>query len=154
MSKDTTRVSERTTRLREEFGARFRECLKRAGLEKITNEALLLEVNSRLTKEPVTVHAVRKWKVGEAIPGDANLTILATWLNVAPEWLRFGNVPTCSQPVSITQIDHSILRELSTLRDENKELVRQLVSQLLAHRLKLRDSPSYRRDASGTPMGS
>jgi hypothetical protein len=34
---------------------------------------------------------VRKWLVGESIPTQDKLRILANWLGVTAEWLRYGN---------------------------------------------------------------
>ena len=48
------------------------------------------EYNSRSNQPPVTTHAARKWLMGEAIPTQDRITILADWLNVSPSWLRFG----------------------------------------------------------------
>lgn len=38
----------------------------------------------------MTVHAVRKWLVGEACPTQARILRLSELLAVDPSWLRFG----------------------------------------------------------------
>jgi hypothetical protein len=48
------------------------------------------EYNSRSHQLPITSHAARKWLMGEAIPNQDRLQVLAEWLNVSPSWLRFG----------------------------------------------------------------
>jgi len=48
------------------------------------------EYNRHNNQAPVTTHAARKWLMGEAIPTQDRITILADWLNVSPSWLRFG----------------------------------------------------------------
>lgn len=34
--------------------------------------------------------AARKWLKGEAIPTQDKIHILARWIGVSPQWLRFG----------------------------------------------------------------
>jgi hypothetical protein len=48
------------------------------------------EYNSRSHQLPITSHAARKWLMGEAIPNQDRLQVLAEWLNVSPSWMRFG----------------------------------------------------------------
>jgi hypothetical protein len=48
------------------------------------------EYNSRSNQPPITVHAARKWLIGQAIPTQDRVQILAEWLNVSASWLRFG----------------------------------------------------------------
>jgi hypothetical protein len=48
------------------------------------------EYNIRSNQPPITSHAARKWLMGEAIPTQDRLQVLADWLNVSPSWLRFG----------------------------------------------------------------
>ena len=52
--------------------------------------SLLRKFNVRFAGRPVTVHAARKWLVGEAIPTQEKLRTLADWLGVPADWLRFG----------------------------------------------------------------
>lgn len=49
------------------------------------------EFNIRNPQQPVTNHAARKWITGESIPSQQRLQVLATWLKVTPNWLRFGD---------------------------------------------------------------
>jgi hypothetical protein len=48
------------------------------------------EYNIRSNQPPITSHAARKWLMGEAIPTQDRLQVLADWLSVSPSWLRFG----------------------------------------------------------------
>ena len=49
------------------------------------------EFNLLSPQAPVSVHAARKWIMGESIPTQRRLQVLAAWLKVAPNWLRFGD---------------------------------------------------------------
>jgi hypothetical protein len=55
------------------------------------------EYNSRSNRPPVTTHAARKWLMGEAIPTQDRIQVLAEWLNVSASWLRFGDDGVDSQ---------------------------------------------------------
>lgn len=48
------------------------------------------EFNQRYWGAPVSFQAVRRWLLGEAIPTQDRLQVLAEWLDVDPHWLRFG----------------------------------------------------------------
>jgi hypothetical protein len=49
------------------------------------------EFNALSPQAPVSAHAARKWIMGESIPTQQRLQVLAAWLKVAPNWLRFGD---------------------------------------------------------------
>jgi hypothetical protein len=119
-------------RERAAFSARLTEALRGAGFEQINCSALAQEFNSRTPDNYVTVHAVRKWMVGEAIPSQENLIVLARWLAVNPEWLRYGSLST---PVHVDDdfktADQVLLREFASLDDHSKQLAHAFVSILL-----------------------
>lgn len=47
------------------------------------------EFNLNYSGKPMTLHGVRKWLIGEAIPSGDKLLTLAKWLEVPPEELVF-----------------------------------------------------------------
>ena len=47
------------------------------------------EFNLNYSGRPMTLHGVRKWLIGEAIPSGDKLLTLAKWLDVPPEELAF-----------------------------------------------------------------
>jgi len=47
------------------------------------------EFNLNYSGKPMTLHGVRKWLIGEAIPSGDKLLTLAKWLDVPPEELAF-----------------------------------------------------------------
>lgn len=73
---------------RERFGARLRLALEQAGHQSIG--ATDLHRHLKMIGMYVTVCAVRKWLMGESIPTQDKMTVLARWLGKAPDWLRFG----------------------------------------------------------------
>lgn len=48
------------------------------------------EFNTRYWGKPMTLHGVRRWLVGETLPSQDKLVVLAEWLGVQPQDLRYG----------------------------------------------------------------
>jgi len=48
------------------------------------------EFNLRYHGNPVTAQTIRKWLAGKALPSQDKIRALAVWLEVTPQWLRFG----------------------------------------------------------------
>lgn len=48
------------------------------------------EFNLRYWGKPMTLHGVRRWLLGESLPKQEKLLVLAEWLNIPPQELRFG----------------------------------------------------------------
>lgn len=85
------------------------------------------------TGTPVTPHAVRKWLIGEAIPTQEKILVLAKWLNVSAAWLRFGDTDTEALPATAEgeEIDESeIYREVLDLSKPSQKVVKDLVQSL------------------------
>jgi transcriptional regulator with XRE-family HTH domain len=95
--------------------------------------ALARGFNRRYAGKPVSNYAARKWLLGEAIPGQDKLRVLAQWLGVANDWLRFGE-GECSSPQDsgdkAHEIDYDLMRAISTLSPEHQTVVQELVRAL------------------------
>ena len=72
-----------------EFAQRLCEAMTLAGYE-ARPVVLEREFNTRYWGRSVTLQGVRRWLRGEAIPSQEKLQVLADWLGVEPEVLRFG----------------------------------------------------------------
>ena len=72
-----------------EFAQRLCEAMTQAGYE-ARPVVLEREFNTRYWGRSVTLQGVRRWLRGEAIPSQEKLQVLADWLGVEPEVLRFG----------------------------------------------------------------
>ena len=72
-----------------EFAQRLCEAMTRAGYA-LRPVVLEREFNTRYWGRSVTLQAVRRWLRGEAIPSQDKVQVLAEWLKVEPEVLRFG----------------------------------------------------------------
>lgn len=71
------------------FAQRLRDAMQRAGYP-VRPVVLEREFNTRYWGRSVTLQGVRRWLQGEAIPAQDKLLVLAQWLGVEPEVLRFG----------------------------------------------------------------
>nr|MBL8456251.1 hypothetical protein [Zoogloeaceae bacterium] len=72
-----------------EFGARLCAAMQVQGIP-LRPSVLEREFNRRYWGRAVTLQAVRRWMRGEAIPAQDKLQVLAEWLKVEPQVLRFG----------------------------------------------------------------
>ncbi|MDQ7985212.1 transcriptional regulator [Pseudomonas sp. G34] len=72
-----------------EFAQRLRDAMLAAGYPD-RPAVLEREFNSRYWGRSVTFQAVSRWLRGEAIPSQDKLQVLADWLRVEPQALRFG----------------------------------------------------------------
>jgi hypothetical protein len=94
------------------------------------------EFNQRYAGAPVTVHAARKWLVGEAMPTQEKLRVLAEWLYVDVHWLRFGNyeaAPSALPDIDGTAPDDESMRlvaEVNKLGEQHQVIVRQVIRML------------------------
>lgn len=131
------------------FALRLREALEKRG-KKPSPTALEREFNLRYRGQPITMHAARKWLLGLAIPTQDKLEVLARWLDVTDDWLRWGNGPedmnswtqsgnaaTVSSVVAkhraaySTQEEGSLVQDWRLLEPRNKQLVRSIMELLL-----------------------
>ena len=72
-----------------EFAKRLCDAMTRAGYS-LRPVVLEREFNTRYWGRSVTMQAVRRWLRGEAIPSQEKLQVLADWLKVEPQVLRYG----------------------------------------------------------------
>ncbi len=73
----------------EAFAERLRRALEASGV-RASPTVLANEFNLRFWGRSVTPHTARNWLLGKAIPTQDKLRVLADWLQVSPDELRFG----------------------------------------------------------------
>ncbi len=97
---------------------------------------LAREFNQRYDGRPISVHAARKWLMGESIPAHDKLLTLAGWLRVSAEWLVYGagsmtRVSAVQQdPARYAVIDVELVREINALNQEHRAIIREMVTLL------------------------
>lgn len=123
---------------RQEFKNRLSTALSNAGC-KLSPSALARDFNLRANGAVVTVHGARKWLIGDAFPTQEKLHVLARWLNVSPQWLRFGEGPVRSDiaandSASIPHTEIILLGDFRQLDPLSQAVVRDVIASLLKHR--------------------
>jgi hypothetical protein len=73
-----------------QFAERLRSSMQAAGYAP-RPAVLEREFNSRYWGKPMTLHGVRRWLLGETLPSQDKLLVLAEWLAVSPQALLFGD---------------------------------------------------------------
>jgi hypothetical protein len=122
---------------REDFSVRLQQALRKGSYSPDSPTQLAREFNVRFSGHPITVHAARKWLVGEAIPTQEKLRTLATWLGVATEWLRFGGDDALhgSQAAEsgsrFDTIDVKLIADLQQLDEQYREVAREFIRMLV-----------------------
>ncbi len=123
---------ESKSRENQEFSRRLRLALKRSGhSSNITTFAS--DYNARAGALIVTVSAARKWLLGRSMPTQPRLQVLADWLDISVDWLRFGSsaTPALAHQTAANVAASLLLQDLSRLEPSGKMLVRELVTVLL-----------------------
>lgn len=72
------------------FSKRLKEAMRRVRVDTGSPTRIAREFNLRYHGDPVTTQAVRKWLTGRSLPSQDKIRALALWLDVPPQWLRFG----------------------------------------------------------------
>ncbi len=120
---------------REAFAHRLKEALGRVGDDGSSPTRLAREFNRRTPGAPVTLHAARKWLNGEALPAQDKLKVLAEWLGITAEWLRFGEggdgrAASHRARGRDEAVDFDLARQIGALTPAHREAVRALVKAL------------------------
>lgn len=125
---------------REKFSERLKSALRRARHVPDSPTVLARHFNAIYPGRPVTVHAARKWLVAQAIPTQDKLRVLASWLDVPADWLRFGTVAESSAVSSLdqnsettallsrmTRDEVSLVEDLHVLEHDERHVVREMI---------------------------
>lgn len=121
---------------REDFSERLQLALRNAEYSPDSPTQLAREFNVRFAGRPITVHAARKWLVGEAIPTQEKLRTLAQWLGVPAEWLRFGGGDEkSSENAEFTSrfesADVKLIADLQRLDETYRIIAREMIRMLV-----------------------
>ncbi len=122
---------------REGFSERLQQALRNADYSPESPTQLAREFNVRFEGRPITVHAARKWLVGEAIPTQEKLRTLAQWLGVPAEWLRFGGEGALATlehgiaPARFESSDVKLITDLQRLDAHHQAIAREFIRLLV-----------------------
>lgn len=123
---------------REDFSGRLQQALRNAEYSPDSPTQLAREFNVRFAGRPITVHAARKWLVGEAIPTQEKLRTLAQWLGVPAEWLRYGGgdaqggvIKTTDASSRFESSDVKLIADLQRLDEHYRVIAREIIRMLV-----------------------
>ena len=128
-----------------------------AAHEPTTPSGFARAYNLRADGAEVTVHGGRKWLLGEAIPTQDKVLILAKWLNVQASWLRFGDAQNGEYQAvadpggTLSTKDLVLINDIVSLGPSAQNVVRDLVNSLL--RAKAEDLNGGERQPHRNTMG-
>jgi transcriptional regulator with XRE-family HTH domain len=128
-----------STNERESFSERLQQALKNAHYSPDSPTRLAREFNIRFEGRPITVHAARKWLVGEAIPTQEKLRMIAQWLGVPADWLRFGGAEHATNghdtngngSARFESADVKLIADLQRLDEHHRQLAREFIRMLV-----------------------
>lgn len=125
-----------STNERESFSERLQQALRNAHYSPDSPTRLAREFNIRFEGRPITVHAARKWLVGEAIPTQEKLRMIAQWLGVPADWLRFGGDSGTPDGDGATtprfeSADVKLIADLQRLDEHHRQLAREFIRMLV-----------------------
>ncbi|AEC17950.1 helix-turn-helix domain-containing protein [Gallibacterium anatis] len=108
---------------KEKFSERLKLAISVKYSNSLKNSEIATKFNLRHPNEPITQQAVYKWLNGLAIPAFDKIQTLAEWLNVKPEWLRYGVL----ENEKVDVIDETLIGLIATLSDSQKRAILQLI---------------------------
>lgn len=117
---------------RKEFSERLQQALENANMSSDSPTQLSRDFNAHFQGQPVTVHGARKWLMGEAIPTQEKIRVLADMLNVKIEWLRFGS-GSGKQKTKVDGVPHAhfmFIAQFNALSKRNQLLVSDFMGML------------------------
>jgi transcriptional regulator with XRE-family HTH domain len=125
--------------VREEFSKRLRQAFHDNGVDIDSPTRLASDFNDRYLGRRVTQQAVRKWLNGEAIPSQDKILVLADWLHVGAELLRFGkgssaaNIAEQATPLYRGALsDQELIRRYRKLNRSQQQAMAEIITALAA----------------------
>lgn len=116
------------------FSDRLRQALEAMGV-RASPTVVANEFNLRYWGRSVTPHTARNWLLGVSIPTQDKLRVLAEWLQVNPDELRFGRSTTVARAAEpsgllsgMDMADREMLQRYLALPTLDRKLVRDLVA--------------------------
>lgn len=99
---------------------------------------LAREFNIRYNGHSISVQTASNWLSGTAIPNQDKLQILAAWLDISTQWLRFGEVSPASK--NCAKNDHKKIqfylddlpKKIGLLSPKQKQIIYEIVNEFLS----------------------
>lgn len=114
------------------FSQRLKNALSQAN-HPISPTYLSNEFNLRYDGTPISVQSANNWLLGKAIPNQDKLSLIAIWLNVSSQWLRFGDTDQAAEFPS-SQIDKSdadLFLKYKRLNKSQKNIIEGIINEFI-----------------------
>ena len=118
------------------FSERLRRALDAAGVRP-SPTVVANEFNLRYWGRSITPHTARNWLLGQALPTQDKLVVLAEWLQVSPDELRFGKAASGlrlsdadAQFEQLDMADREMVNRYLGLPTAERKTVREVVAAL------------------------
>lgn len=121
-----------TTNESEAFAERLRHALDGCGVRQ-SPTIVANEFNLRYWGRSITPHTARNWLLGKSIPTQDKLRVLADWLQVSPDELRFGRLGgevKAAEAASLSMADREMVSRFLGLNVNDRKTVREVVTAL------------------------
>lgn len=119
------------------FAKRLALAMQSKGYE-VKASILEREFNLNYSGKPMTLHGVRKWLIGQAIPSGDKLLTLAKWLEIPPEELILNkNIQVAIQQrdtrwkQELGYKDKEVFEAYTQLSSPHKKIIRDMIIALL-----------------------
>jgi hypothetical protein len=110
---------------RNEFSARLISSVRRVGC--LPTPALCArEFNLRAADAGISTHAMRKWLCAEAIPTQERIKVLARWLGVSAQWLRFGEGDDRAVCAELSSADVILISDIQLLNKTDRKVIEKM----------------------------
>lgn len=115
-----------------EFAERLRAALARKGIEPRPS-VVERHFNERYWGSSVSFQAVRRWLRGEAVPEQDKLMVLAEWLEVEPQVLRYGAPPSKVNEqgpgwgAGLDPVERELVEAVRALPAPQRKIIREVV---------------------------
>ena len=122
-----------------EFSERLISSLKNSNIpvRVVEIRKLFLQHNIKI---PLSSHAIRKWLVGESIPTQEKLRVLADILSVEPNWLRYGEAVNDDENPNFNKLNSNqkkLLNKFEKLSSNQKIYIIEITEALAAKDTKI-----------------
>ena len=120
---------------KQDFSKRLKDAMRKARVEAGPTR-FAREFNLRHHGEPVTAQTARKWLYGGALPTQDKVRTLAQWLEVSPQWLRYGEAErshaAARQDTAAYAVESGWLaKKFDSLSEPHKKMVLEIARALL-----------------------
>jgi transcriptional regulator with XRE-family HTH domain len=118
----------------QQFADRLRSALESAGV-RASPTLVANAFNLRYHGRSITPHTARNWLLGKVMPTQDKLRVLAEWLQVSPDELRFGRAPGKTYvyemnagPIEMALADREMIDRYLSLSQAERKTIRDVVS--------------------------